>query len=364
MATLAVTNSFSAGTTIVAADMNQNFDDVEAFVNTTPGVIQKDIVDAKGDLIAATAADAVSRLAAGTNTYVLTADSTEATGLKWAAPTTGDITGLTAGDLVDITAASGPVPTVNVDLSEAATSTSDADGDYFLVTDAAAAQYKLTKANIALSGMNNDSGWTTNVGDITGVTAGTNISGGGTSGAVTVNLAIDAAVDFGSDGSGVDVSFHSATAGDLMFWDASEEKLTITGTDGQTALDVADGNVTITDDLTVTGAVTAGSLVAPLAFNAQTGTTYTFVLADAGKMVTSSNGSAQTVTVPPNSSVAFDVGTQIIVQNIGSANATLAQGAGVTINSKDSNKEIDGQFAAATLIKTATDAWSLIGALA
>jgi hypothetical protein len=61
MATLAVTNSFSAGTTIVAADMNENFDDVEAFVNSTPGVVQNDIVDAKGDIIAATAADAVAR---------------------------------------------------------------------------------------------------------------------------------------------------------------------------------------------------------------------------------------------------------------------------------------------------------------
>ena len=49
---------------------------------------------------------------------------------------------------------------------------------------------------------------------------------------------------------------------------------------------------------------------------------------------------------------------------IGSGTATLAEGSGVTINSKDSNKEIDGQWAAATLIKTATDAWSLIGALA
>jgi hypothetical protein len=97
--------------------------------------------------------------------------------------------------------------------------------------------------------------------------------------------------------------------------------------------------------------------------NAQTGTTYTFVLADAGKLVTSSNGSAQTLTVPPNSSVAFAIGSQIIVQNIGSANATLAQGSGVTIQSKDSNKEIDGQYAAATLIKTATDTWTLIGAL-
>ena len=114
----------------------------------------------------------------------------------------------------------------------------------------------------------------------------------------------------------------------------------------------------------VTGAVTAGSLVAPLAINAQSGTTYTFVLADAGKLVTSDNGSAQTITVPPNSGVAFAIGTQIIVQNIGSANATLATAGTPTLNSKDANLEIDGQFAAATLIKTATDAWSIIGALA
>ena len=167
------------------------------------------------------------------------------------------------------------------------------------------------------------------------------------------------AVGFGSDGSGVDVTIYTATSGDTFLFDASEEKLVITGTDGQNALEVADGDVTITDQLTV-----SGGLVAPLQINAQTGTTYTFVLADAGKMVTSSNGSAQTLTVPPNSSVAYAVGTQVIVQNIGSANATLAEGSGVTINSKDDNKEIDGQFAAATLIKTATNTWSLIGALA
>jgi len=165
-------------------------------------------------------------------------------------------------------------------------------------------------------------------------------------------------VGFGTDGSGVDVTWYSATAGDSMLWDASDEKLVITGSDGQNALEVPDGNVSVTDQLTV-----SGGLVAPLQINAQTGTTYTFVIGDAGKLVTSSNGSAQTITVPPNSSVAFAVGTQIIVQNIGSANATLAQGSGVTIQSKDSNKEIDGQYAAATLIKTATDTWSLIGAL-
>ena len=49
--------------------------------------IQNAIVDAKGDLIAATAADTPARLAVGTNGHVLTADSTAATGLKWAAAT-------------------------------------------------------------------------------------------------------------------------------------------------------------------------------------------------------------------------------------------------------------------------------------
>ena len=185
MATLAVTNSFSAGTTIVAADMNQNFDDVEAFINSTPGVVQNSIVDAKGDLVAATGSDAVSRLAVGSDTYVLTADSGEATGLIWAAPTTGDLTGITAGTLIDVTSASGPVPTVNVDLSEASTSTSDADGDFFLVTDAANAQYKLTKANIALSGFNNDGGFA--AGTVTAVTGTAPIvSSGGTTPAISV----------------------------------------------------------------------------------------------------------------------------------------------------------------------------------
>jgi len=115
--------------------------------------------------------------------------------------------------------------------------------------------------------------------------------------------------------------------------------------------------------VTVTGAVTAGSVVAPLAINAQTGTTYTFVAADASKLVTASNGSAQTYTVPPNSSVAFDVGTAITIIGIGAGKVTLAQGSGVTINSKDSEKAIDGQHASVTIIKTATDTWQLIGAL-
>ncbi len=153
-------------------------------------------------------------------------------------------------------------------------------------------------------------------------------------------------------------AFAGALTGNVT-GNASGSAATVTG-----AAQSAITSVGTLSALTVSGAVTAGSLVAPIAINAQTGTTYTFVAADAGKLVTSSNGSAQTITIPPNSSVAFAIGTQIMVQNIGSANATLAQGSGVTIQSKDSAKQIDGQFAAATCIKTATDTWTLIGALA
>jgi hypothetical protein len=98
----------------------------------------------------------------------------------------GDITGLTAGALIDITSATGPVPTIDVDLSEASTSTSDGDGDYFVVVDASNGQHKLTKANIALSGFNNDSGFA--AGTVTSVSGTSPVaSSGGTTPAISVD---------------------------------------------------------------------------------------------------------------------------------------------------------------------------------
>jgi hypothetical protein len=76
------------------------------------------IVDAKGDLIAATAADTVARLAVGTNDHVLTADSSTATGLKWAAPATGGMTLINTGGTTfgngTITISSIPTTYVNL----------------------------------------------------------------------------------------------------------------------------------------------------------------------------------------------------------------------------------------------------------
>jgi len=70
-------------------------------------VISPTIVDAKGDLIAATADNTVSRLAVGTNGQVLTADSTAATGIKWATPASGSMT------LLSTTTLSGSTTTIS-----------------------------------------------------------------------------------------------------------------------------------------------------------------------------------------------------------------------------------------------------------
>ncbi len=117
MATLAVTNDFSAGTTIVAADMNTNFSDVETFVNSSPGLVQNTLVDAKGDLLAASADNTITRLAVGTNTYVLTADSSEGTGMKWAAPTVGTVTSVTG--TAPIVSSGGTTPAISVTTNDA-----------------------------------------------------------------------------------------------------------------------------------------------------------------------------------------------------------------------------------------------------
>ena len=117
MATLAVTNTFAAGTTIVAADMNTNFSDIESFVNSSPGLVQDSLVDAKGDLLAASADNTITRLGVGSNTYVLTADSTEATGIKWAAPTVGTVTSVTG--TAPIVSSGGTTPAISVTTNDA-----------------------------------------------------------------------------------------------------------------------------------------------------------------------------------------------------------------------------------------------------
>ena len=109
-------------------------------------------------------------------------------------------------------------------------------------------------------------------------------------------------------------------------------------------------------DNAVTPAKIAGAV------NAQTGTSYTFVEADAFKTVTSSNGSAQTLTIPPNSSVAFAVGDRIDVVMLGSGTTTVTGGSGVTVNGVSTGSgAIAAQFAAVSCLKLDTNTWVLMG---
>lgn len=94
--------------------------------------------------------------------------------------------------------------------------------------------------------------------------------------------------------------------------------------------------------------------------NNQTGTTYTLVLADAGKCVEGNNASAITLTIPPNTSVAFPVGTVIEVFQQGAGQITVTAGSGVTLRAPDGAKTAK-QYASASLRQRATDEWVLAG---
>ena len=108
---------------------------------------------------------------------------------------------------------------------------------------------------------------------------------------------------------------------------------------------------------------TSTSAYPTLSFNAQTGTTYTFALTDANNtLVTLSNASAITVTVPPNSSVAFPVGSILQLAQTGAGQVTIAAGSGVTINYTPGLK-LRVQNSVASLVQTAANTWLLSGDL-
>jgi len=115
-----------------------------------------------------------------------------------------------------------------------------------------------------------------------------------------------------------------------------------------------------------TDTLTNKTLTAPvvnLAFNAQTGTTYTLVASDSGKLVTTSNASAVTVTIPPS---VFAAGEQINVQSIGVGLTSFAAGAGVTITSTGATSGapiLRARFSAATVICTGSNTFTIIGDL-
>jgi hypothetical protein len=161
---------------------------------------------------------------------------------------------------------------------------------------------------------------TTNIpesGDISAVVAGTGLTGGGSSGSVTVSI-----------------------------------------------------DTSVTADLTTAQTLTNKTLTSPkinLGINADTTTAYTPVLADNGKLVTLTNASAITLTIPPFSSVAYPVGTQLNFAQYGTGQVTFSQGSGVTIVSTGataSAPKLRTQYSTATAICTSQDNWLVVGDIA
>ena len=90
--------------------------------------------------------------------------------------------------------------------------------------------------------------------------------------------------------------------------------------------------------------------------NAQTGTTYSFALADASKLLTTSNASPVSVTVTKQATVTWAADTQLRVLNLGAGTTTLVADTGVTIN----NNKALAQYQGGTLIRTASDVWTFL----
>lgn len=90
---------------------------------------------------------------------------------------------------------------------------------------------------------------------------------------------------------------------------------------------------------------------------------YTLVLTDAYTSIGVDSGSAKNVTVPLNASVAYPVGTLIEVRQVGAGQVTIVATGGVTLRSRGGALKITGQYGAASLLKVATDTWSIQGDL-
>ena len=183
---------------------------------------------------------------------------------------------------------------------------------------------------------------------------------------------------------------HVLTGDDLTWFETNTSPVASWGVRGSSsgtttlvATAVASGTLTLpatTDTIVATNAtqtLTAKTLTSPtintptindarqnITLNAQTGTTYTLALTDNGRLVTCDNASPITVSIPLNSSVAFATGAIVNIQQTGVGQVTIQGVSGVTVTSTGATAtapKLFAQYSAASIIKTGTDNWTVIG---
>ena len=145
------------------------------------------------------------------------------------------------------------------------------------------------------------------------------------------------------------INYGTATTGNAPYVKA-------VGTDTNVSLNLTTKGTGVVQANGVEVATVRGSV------NAQTGTTYTLVIGDEYlNGVSMTNASANTITIPPNSAVAFPVNTKILITQGGAGSTTIAAGAGVTINAPSTvTLAIDEQHESRVCQKISTDTWLLI----
>ena len=158
---------------------------------------------------------------------------------------------------------------------------------------------------------------------------------------------------------------HNDASGSLYI--SGSTQVNIGGANGQNGIQYIEGgavrlrhNNVVKLDTTSTGIAVTGGVVSQIPINAETAS-YTLVLGDQGGLVEVTSSSATTVTIPPQSSVAYETGTQIIVQRQGTGAVTIVAGSGVTAQSANNQLKIRARYGACVLIKKASDTWAVIG---
>ena len=138
---------------------------------------------------------------------------------------------------------------------------------------------------------------------------------------------------------------------------------------GIDATAIADGSVTSTEfqyinSLTSNAQTQIDSKTNKLITTNRQTASYTLVLSDADKLVEMNVATANNLTIPLNSSVAFSTGTQILLAQYGAGQTTIVATSGVTVRSNGGKLKLNAQYSGATLIKIASDEWYLFGDIA
>ena len=213
-----------------------------------------------------------------------------------------------------------------------------------------------TASPVSLLNLNNGDAWINVISQLRGLQFG---FAGPTHGSYRAAV-MGGPESYGSTDSGM-LTFHtqngyviSATPPERMRITSGGNLLVGTTTDNGSRFQVS-GAATFSSDVSISGV-----LRETLTTNRQTAS-YTLALTDNGKLVEMNVATANNLTVPLNSSVAFPIGTKIDIAQYGAGQTTVVATSGVTVRSAGGALKLAVQYSGATLVKIGTDEWYLFG---